>query len=286
MQSPTIDEDFVARQIPARKRDSHKGVNGVACIVGGSRIYHGAPFLSAIAALRTGVDLVYLAVPNVISTAIRALSPDLIVIPLPDSKLTRGNVSKLKKWMHNADCIGIGPGLGPQSKNDVANCIRSLKDKTRSMVLDADALKPEILELAKEVKLVVTPHAGEFERLFGEELPPSLDGRVEMVHKQAEKHLLTILLKGPTDIISDGEKVSLNQTHSPSMTVGGTGDVLTGVTTALLAKKIQPFEAASCAAYINGSAGIEATDQFGLHITPSDVVNNIANVMKRFDRIE
>ena len=90
-----IDEDYVKSRIPPRKRDSHKGMNGVVCVVGGGRIYHGAPFLCAMGAARTGVDLVYVAVPAQVAVPIRSLSPDLIVFPLPDSKLTRGNAVKL-----------------------------------------------------------------------------------------------------------------------------------------------------------------------------------------------
>jgi NAD(P)H-hydrate epimerase len=138
----------------------------------------------------------------------------------------------------------------------------------------------------KNTRTVATPHAGEFRRLFGEALPEDLEGRVELVASSAKRAGLTVLLKGPTDIISDGDRVALNDMHSPAMTVGGTGDVLTGLTAGLLAKLVPPFEAACAAVYINGSAGVEATRTLGLHVTASDIANNIAFVMKKFDRIE
>ena len=283
----TIDSGFVAQRIPARRRDSHKGMNGVVCMVGGSRIYHGAPFITAMAAMRTGADLVYLAVPSIISTAVRALSPDLIVIPLPDGKLTTGGVTKLANWLPQVDCIGIGPGLGPQDPDRLTKCLGLLSKKTKCLVVDADALRPDILPLTQSVKMVVTPHAGEFERLFGSKLSTDdTSSRVDMVTKNAREHNLIVLLKGPTDIVSDGSDVGLNTTHSPSMTVGGTGDVLTGITTGLVSKGIAPFGAACCAAYINGLAGVAATEGMGLHITASDVVDKIAYVMKRYDRVE
>src|SRR3989442_1743170 len=280
----TIDSGFVAGRIPPRKRDSHKGMNGVVCMVGGSRIYHGAPFITAMAAMRTGMDLVYLAVPSVITTAVRALSPDLIVIPLPDGKLTTGSVTKLANWLPQVDCIGIGPGLGPQDPDRLTKCIELLSKKTKCLVVDADALRPQILSLARNVPMVVTPHAGEFERLFGSKLSTDLTSRVDVVTKHAREHNLTVLLKGPTDVISNGSDVGLNTTHSPSMTVGGTGDVLTGITTGLVSKGIPAFDAACCAAYINGLAGVSATELMGLHITASDVVDKIAQVMKQYDR--
>ncbi len=283
-----IDDEYVEARIPPRRRDSHKGMNGVVCVVGGSRTYHGAPFLCAMGAARTGVDLVYVAVPSMVAGPIRSLSPDLIVIPLPDSKLTRGNASRLASWLPELGCIGIGPGLGPQNPNELKNALAMLSAKCRTLVVDADALRPSILEApeAQRAKMVVTPHAKEFERLFGVDLPDSLDGRVAAVRKAAAEHGLVVLLKGPTDVVSDGDKVGLNDIHSPAMTVGGTGDVLTGVTSGLAAKGVGRFEAACCAAYINGLAGAEAAKELGMHIVASDVVACIAKAMKRFDKLE
>jgi len=286
MESFTIDAGFVAKAVPPRKKDSHKGMNGAVCIVGGSRLYHGAPFFAASGALRAGVDLVYLAVPAVVAGAVRALSPDFVVLPLPDSKLTRGNVSKLKSWLPRVDSIAIGPGLGAQAPQDLAGCIKELKGIAKRLVIDADALRPAILEPLKDTTSVITPHAGEFERLFSAKLPETLEERARFASDKAGEHGVTVLLKGPTDVITDGRRVGLNQLHSPSMTVGGTGDVLTGITAAMLAKGVPPFEAACVSAYLNGAAGVEATKGLGLHITASDVVNNLANVMKRYDKIE
>jgi NAD(P)H-hydrate epimerase len=168
----------------------------------------------------------------------------------------------------------------------VARAINEFKGAAKGLVLDADALRPEALMSMKDTAAVVTPHAMEFRRLFGRELPADLDGRVAVAASCAKEAGLTVLLKGATDIVTDGNRVGLNETHSPAMTVGGTGDVLTGITAGLLSKGVPPFEAACAAAFVNGSAGAEAARQFGLHIVASDVVNQIANVMKRFDRTE
>jgi NAD(P)H-hydrate epimerase len=281
----TVDASFVSQVIPARRKDAHKRMNGTVCVVGGSRLYHGAPYLCATGAMRSGIDLVFVAVPASIATPIRSLSPDFIVVPLPDSKLTRGNVSKLMAWVPEVDVFAVGPGLGPQKPESLAQALNQMKGEGRSLVVDADALRPQILPSIKNAGAVVTPHAREFERLFGERLPEDVEGRAKLVKSEAEKAGVTVLLKGPTDVISDGSRVALNDTHSPAMTVGGTGDVLTGVTAGLLSKKVHPFEAACAAAYVNGAAGLEATNLFGMHITASDVANQIANVMKRFDRL-
>ena len=278
-----IDRDMVARVIPPRRKDAHKRANGTVCVVGGSRLYHGAPFLCAMGAMRSGVDLVYVAVPASMATAVRALSPDFIVVPLPDSKLTRGNVAKLLAWVPKVDSFAVGPGLGDQKPENLAHALNQLKGEGRSLVVDADALRPQILPSLRGARAVVTPHAGEFERLFGVKLPDDTAGRVEAVSTQAKRAEVTVLLKGPTDVVTDGERVALNEMHSPAMTVGGTGDVLTGITSGLLAKGVGPFEAACAAAYVNGAAGVEAANHAGMHITASDVANNVANVMKMYD---
>ncbi|HYB45500.1 MAG TPA: NAD(P)H-hydrate dehydratase [Nitrososphaerales archaeon] len=281
-----MDSAFVSRAVPPRRKDSHKRMNGTVCVIGGSRLYHGAPFLCASGAMRAGVDLVFIAVPAVIATAVRALSPDFIVVPLPDAKLTRGNVAKLMAWVEKSDAYAVGPGLGPQNPEELAHCVNELKGKGKGLVLDADALRPRVLESIRNTPTVVTPHAGEFERLFGVALPENEEARENLVAEKAKEVGITVLLKGPTDIISDGQRLGTNVTHSPAMTVGGTGDVLTGVTAGLIAKGVPGFEAACSAAYINGSAGAEAARELGLHITATDVANRIANVMKRFDRLE
>jgi NAD(P)H-hydrate epimerase len=285
MQIISIDESFVSKVVPARGRNSHKRMNGTVCVVGGSRLYHGAPFLCAMGAMRTGVDLVFVAVPAPIAPPVRALSPDLIVVPLPDAKLTRGNVSKLLAWVKDVDTFAVGPGLGPQSPSDVTHAINELKGTSRGLVLDADSLRPEALDSMKNASAVVTPHGMEFHRLFGRNLPADLEGRISIAASCAKEAGLTVLLKGTTDIVTDGSRVGLNETHTPAMTVGGTGDVLTGITAGLLAKGIPSFEAACAAAFVNGSAGVAATKQFGLHIVASDVVNQIANVMKKYDKV-
>lgn len=281
----TIDSGFVAKTIPARRSDAHKGMNGSVCVVGGSRLYHGAPFLAGSGAMRSGVDLVYLAVPQTVSIPIRSLSPDFIVLPLPDAKLTRGNVSRLRRWLPKVDCVAMGPGMGPQNPEDIANAVNLLKEGTKGIVLDADALRQGVLEAARAARAVVTPHAGEFERLFSVKAPEKIGERAEVAAAQAKALGVTILLKGPIDVITDGTRIALNKTHSPAMTVGGTGDVLTGVTAGLIARGVPPFEAACAAAYVNGAAGAEAAQQMGLHITASDVVRNIPIVMKKFDRL-
>jgi NAD(P)H-hydrate epimerase len=282
----TLKLSDVRKFIPSRKSNSRKGENGIVLVVGGSYIYHGAPILSSIAALCCGTDLVYTAVPKINVTATRAISPNLIVIPLVDQKLTRGAVNKLLGALpRNLDSATIGMGLAVQEKNALVNLIKSLLDRDVRLSLDASALIPEVLHLLPDKNVVVTPHAGEFKRLFG--MPPSdsKKERISLVEKNAKEHGITVLLKGSTDIISDGNTTFLNEKKTPAMTVGGTGDVLSGLVAGMLSKNRNSLESAAAATFINGLAGKATQKKLGLHMTSMDLLKELPVVMKPFDKI-
>lgn len=284
--SQQLSSSIIKKFIPGRKSDSRKGENGIVLVVGGSYIYHGAPILSSIAALRCGTDLVYTSVPKINVSATRAISPNLIVIPLVDQKLTRGAVNKLLGAIpRNLDSATIGMGLAVQEKNALLLLIKSLLDRDVRLSLDASALIPEILPLLSDKNVVVTPHAGEFKRLFGDIPSNSKKERISLVEKNAKDNGVTILLKGSTDVISDGKKTFLYTKKIPAMTVGGTGDVLSGLTAGMLAKNRNPLESAAAATFINGLAGMAVQKKLGLHMTSMDLLDEIASVMKPFDKI-
>ena len=284
--SQQLSSSIIKKFIPGRKSDSRKGENGIVLVVGGSYIYHGAPILSSIAALRCGTDLVYTSVPKINVSATRAISPNLIVIPLVDQKLTRGAVNKLLGAIpRNLDSATIGMGLAVQEKNALLLLIKSLLDRDVRLSLDASALIPEILPLLSDKNVVVTPHAGEFKRLFGDIPSNSKKERISLVEKNAKDNGVTILLKGSTDVISDGKKTYLYTKKIPAMTVGGTGDVLSGLTAGMLAKNRNPLESAAAATFINGLAGMAVQKKLGLHMTSMDLLDEIASVMKPFDKI-
>ena len=277
---------IVKKFIPARKSKSRKGDNGIVLVVGGSYIYHGAPVLSSIAALRCGTDLVYTSVPKINVTPTRAISPNLIVIPLVDQKLTRGAVNKLVGALPiNLDSATIGMGLAIQEKNALLLLVKSLLDRDVRLSLDASALIPEVLPILANKNVVVTPHAGEFKRLFGDSPSDSKNDRIRLVEKNAQKYGITVLLKGQTDVISNGSTTYLYEKKIPAMTVGGTGDVLSGLVAGMLSKNRNPLESAAAATFINGLAGKAVQKKLGLHITSMDLLDEIPTVMKPFDRI-
>ena len=277
---------LVKKFISPRKSSSRKGDNGIVLVVGGSYIYHGAPILASIAALRCGTDLVYTCVPKINVAPTRAFSPNLIVIPLVDQKLTRGAVNKLIGALpRNLDSATIGMGLAIQDRNSLLLLVESLLNRDVRLSLDASALLPEVLPLLKNKNVVVTPHAGEFKRLFGESPPTSKTQRIKLVEKNAKEYGITVLLKGATDIISNGSTTYLYEKKTPAMTVGGTGDVLSGLVAGLLSKSRNTLESAAAATFINGLAGKSTQKKLGLHMTSMDLLDELPYVMKPFDKI-
>lgn len=282
----TLGLSAVKKFIPARKATSRKGDNGTVLVVGGSYVYHGAPILSSLAALRCGTDLVYTSVPKINVVATRSVSPNLIVIPLVDQKLTKGAVNKLVGAVpKNLDSAAVGMGLAIQERNSLLHLVKSLLDRDVRLSLDASALVPEVLPLLPDKNVVITPHAGEFKRMFGSAPPDSAKERISQVERNAGEYGITILLKGPADIISDGRTTFVHKKKIPGMTVGGTGDVLSGLVAGMLAKNRNPIESAATASFLNGLAGKEVHRKLGLHMTSMDLVDVLPAVMKPFDRI-
>ena len=286
MVTKNLSISLVKKFVSPRKSSSRKGDNGIVLVVGGSYIYHGAPILSSIAALRCGTDLVYTCVPKINVTPTRSVSPNLIVIPLVDQKLTRGAVNKLIGALpRNLDSATIGMGLAIQERNSLLLLVESLLNRDVRLSLDASALIPEVLPLLKNKNVVVTPHAGEFKRLFGSSPSDSKKERIKLVEKNAKENGITVLLKGPTDIISNGKLTYLYEKKTPAMTVGGTGDVLSGLVAGMLSKSRNTLESAAIATFINGLAGKATQKKLGLHMTSMDLLDELPFVMKPFDKI-
>lgn len=287
MASNVLTSNTIKKYIPIRKSNSRKGDNGKVLVVGGSYMYHGAPILSSLAALRTGADLVYTAVPKINAQATRAASPVLIVIPLADSKLTRGSVNKLLGQIPaGIDSATIGMGLAVENIEALKLLIKSLIERDVRLSLDASALRKDILPIIKGKNVVVTPHAGEFERLFGEKLSDNKKTRISIAEKHAKKNTITILLKGEDDIITNGTKTLINSKKTSAMTVGGTGDVLSGIVASMMSRNRNVMEAAASAAFLNGQAGKLIQKQFGTHMIATDLIDVLPLASKVFDKIK
>ncbi len=266
----------------ARPSFSHKGDFGRLLVIGGSEMYSGAPTLVAEAALRTGVDLVYVATAEKTAYAISSLSPNLITIKLKGEHLNLDNVSALETYVKAVDAVVMGPGLGlhPETKRAVKRVVDVVEKAGKPLLLDADGLKAFAdFKRKLRIPLVLTPHVGEYAILSGRKTPEVLEEKVSDVQREAASVGASVLLKGPVDIISDGRRVKLNFTGNPGMTVGGTGDVLSGIVAALLAQKADPFEAAVAGAFVNGAAGDFVFDEKGAHMVATDLIEWIPAVL-------
>lgn len=265
-----------------RLPESHKGDFGRLLVIGGSETFSGAPTLVAQAALRTGVDLAYVAAPEKTARAISSLSPDLITIKLTGDHLNPGNLNQLKPYVEACDAVAVGPGLGlhDETKRSVKLIVDAVERFGKALVLDADGLKAFAgFKRKLKVPSVLTPHAGEYSILTGKKLPGILDRKVADVQKTSASLNAVVLLKGRVDIVSDGKRFKLNFTGNPGMTVGGTGDVLTGVVGAFLAQRVDPYDAAVAGAFVNGAAGDFVFQEKGAHMVASDLINWIPHVL-------
>jgi NAD(P)H-hydrate epimerase len=261
---------------PKPLEDSHKGENGRLLIVGGGP-YTGAPALAGMAAYRMGVDLVRIAVPEAIHSIIAAYSPNFIVHPLGGNRLTEQHVSTIMELLDEVDALLIGPGLGNDNATKIA--VQTIIKKCKKpIVIDADGISAvaDDLSVLEGHAGVITPHANEFKRLSGKAADK------DTIKDLAGRTGFTILLKGKEDVISDGKRTKKNRTGNEGMTVGGTGDVLSGIVSALLAKGISSFNAARIAAFTNGTAGDLAFKEKGYSMLATDVIEKIPMVLKEF----
>ncbi len=265
---------------------SHKGDFGRVLIVGGSDVYSGAPALAGLAALRTGADLVHVMAPEPVVSAIRAYSPNLMVHSLNTPILQSESVKTILELAEVCDVVAIGPGLGihHETQDATRQVIQELTSKNTPIVVDADGLKAiSGNELSfNSSNSILTPHWGEMSIMLQESLGSTvaITDRIEKSAQAAETYNAIILLKGAVDVISSGtESYKLNRTGVPAMTVGGTGDVLTGIVAALLARHEDGFRAASAAAFVSGLAGTLASQELGDHLTATDCIQKIPDAM-------
>lgn len=265
-----------------RKKWSHKGDFGKLLVIGGSKRYTGAPALAAygaISSLRAGADIVLVAAPERAADVIAGFSPNLITEPFRGDFFTPKHADKVMELVKRFDAVSIGSGLGieKETREFVTKIIGKIK---KPCVIDADAIK--CLRKGKRLgdNFVLTPHDFEFYGMSGEKPTYETLNRAKLVKKYAGKIGSTIILKGSIDIISNGKQTSMNRTGNPYMTVGGTGDVLTGICGGLLAQGVPPFKAACAAAYITGKAGDLAAKDKGPGLLATDVIEKIPEVIR------
>ncbi len=254
-------------QLPSRAVDSHKGSYGRVVLIGGSIGMSGAISLAGLGALRGGAGLVYLACPRSVWSAVAAIEPSYLTVPLPEDSLGRLAIPSIPDIMtacQNADAVAIGPGLGQSDelREVVSQVIRGVDVPC---VVDADALnllveRQGLFASARSLR-VLTPHPGEFSRLTGLPIREIQAHRESLAVEFAQRHRVVLVLKGAGTIVTDGDRLFINRTGNPGMATGGTGDVLTGLITALIAQGADPFDAACLGCHLHGLAGDIAAEE-------------------------
>jgi len=277
-----LDHSAVLRILPDRTSDSHKGDYGRILLLCGSRGYTGAAALSAMGALRSGAGLVFLGVPECIYgiEAVKLTEP--VVFPLPDAEgmLSEKAVNSIFKMLPNMDAVLIGPGLG-RSKGTFAVVKFVLENFTGPVVLDADGINVldghiDLLR-GRTAPTILTPHQGEFQRIGGQ----VKNDRVSDAISFAKETNTIVLLKGHRTVITDGVECYLNSTGNPGMAVGGSGDVLSGIITALLGQGVEPLLAAACGAWLHGAAGDICEQEIGQYgMLPTDMLQVLPRLLK------
>jgi ADP-dependent NAD(P)H-hydrate dehydratase len=257
--------DFALPKMPPRPTDGHKGTFGRTLILAGSRGMSGAVCLAGTAALRGGAGLVSVACPQGIQSIVAGYEPGYMTIGLPedsDGQLSIATLDELPRLIDGKDSIGIGPGLGTSA--DLPEVVHRLcAAASCPVVLDADGLNA----LAATVRSgdwegvehrgprVLTPHPGEFSRLSGLSVSEIEHDRSGTASVFAKRNNVILVLKGSGTVVTDGKRISINPTGNSGMATGGSGDVLTGLTSALLASGGDPFEMTRLAVYLHGLAG-------------------------------
>jgi ADP-dependent NAD(P)H-hydrate dehydratase len=271
-------DDSPLVKLPRRSPESHKGTYGHALLIGGSRGMSGAIALSSLSCLRSGAGLVTTATAEAAQPAVAAHEPSLMTRPLPcdaQGRIALAAFEVLGEPLAAATAVGLGPGLG--RSDELTELVgRLYKQVEQPLVVDADGLnalaqQPEVLSRAGGPR-VLTPHPGEFGRLIGQTSLPH-EERQSLAVQFAKRHNVVLVLKGHQTVITDGEQMALNHTGNPGMATGGTGDVLTGIITALLCQKLSPYDAARLGCHVHGVAGDLAAAELGqIAMIASDLI--------------
>ncbi|MFH0760183.1 MAG: NAD(P)H-hydrate dehydratase [Bacteroidota bacterium] len=274
-------EEDIRPIIKKRSKTGHKGNFGHALLITGSAGKGGAAVLAAGACLRTGCGLLTLHVPGSVNPIVQVAVPEAMTdIDSDPDRWT--DIPKLDKF----DAIGIGPGIGTDQRTGEA-LLAAITNYGKPMVLDADALNLIAMNPVSMKSIpknsILTPHPGEYKRLFGDD--PDDYSRMERLRQLALQYGLIIILKGAhTTVAGPDGSAWFNTTGNPGMATAGSGDVLTGILTSLLAQGYNPFDAARAGVFLHGLAGDIAAGESSMEaLIASDIIDSLG---KSFNRIK
>lgn len=274
-------EEEDLRELPKRMPYSNKGTYGKALLVAGQKNMCGAACLSAEAAYRMGTGLVKVCTEACNRVILQERLPEAL-FATRQREISKEEAEALMAWPSAA---GIGPGLGTESEKGIL-LRRILAAGTCPLVLDADALNL-LAGQCEELKscgrpVVITPHIGEMERLTGIPKGEILKDLTGTCRRFAGEYGVVCVLKDARTVISDGKEICINRTGTDGMATGGSGDVLTGMLTGLLAQGVEPFQAAKLAVWIHGRAGKMAAERLGRRgMLAGDLLEEIPEILRK-----
>lgn len=278
------DKNLVKRAVFDRPDDANKGSCGSLLSICGCYGMAGAAIMAGKSALRCGIGLLKMALPESIYPIAAQNILESVYFPLSETsegKISAKNIDFLLEQAEKSSAVLIGCGLSvcSDTKQLVTAFIRNCK---KPMVLDADALNcicdnPEILKSAK-TQIIITPHPGEMSRLTAMSVQSVNQSRTETALAFAEKYGVVCVLKGAGTVIADKDgRALLNTTGNSGMATGGSGDVLAGMVSAFLTQGACSFDAAAAAVYLHGLAGDIARDRLGkISMLPTDLIDCIS----------
>jgi hydroxyethylthiazole kinase-like uncharacterized protein yjeF len=284
-----LTDEEVKSLIPIRFTRSNKGTYGRVQVIAGSKGMTGAAALTCLGAYKVGTGVVSLGVPASINNILEGKLTEVITIPLPDDegRLCRESFYTIKPYLEKAMVIAIGPGLG-QNSEIVELMDLIIKNSKVPVLIDADGINAiaRNIEMLKNVKvpLVLTPHPGEMGRLIGKTTEEILEKPVEIVRDFCHEWNVILVLKDAKTIIGhpNGE-IYINTTGNSGMSVAGSGDVLTGIISGLIAQNMDPYKAAVLGVFLHGKAGDLAAKELGYHgMLAGDICSYTSEAIKMY----
>lgn len=273
--------------LPVRGSRSTKFSSGQVVIAGGSRGLTGAVRMSSLAAIRAGAGYATVAVPADLEAIFESSQPEVMSVGCPggDGCLAPAGLKTIRKAFEHAAAGVIGPGMGsdPGSVELARGAVAAIE---APLVVDADGLNAfagEIELLAgRGAPTVLTPHAGELGRLLDRPSEQIAARRLAAAREAASVAGAIVVLKGDDTIVTDGERIAVNALAAPALATAGTGDVLSGITAAMLARGLEPFAAACAAVLAHARAGCDAARRVGLaeSVIAGDVIDSIPAGMR------
>ncbi|MFI5414808.1 MAG: NAD(P)H-hydrate dehydratase [Candidatus Lutacidiplasmatales archaeon] len=268
----------------AYPRPTARGRKARVAVIGGGP-FTGAPALAALAALRSGAERATVYAPEPAAAAIRALSPDLVVVPSGDGRIRQEDVEGILDAVVaskvGAVVVGMGLGRHPETLEALPSLLKGLSG-TLPLVVDADALDalPAAVAATVAAPVVVTPNEGEFARVFGGEAWVGPESRIAAAAAASHSRGVTVVLKGAEDVIAGNQRIVVSGPHSRSMNVGGSGDVLAGIIGRLLADRLDPVHAARLAAHWLGDTGGVVGARLGDGLLATDLIEHLPMVLQ------